>query len=244
MVTVTMVKKLKDSNNRTYGYLIRDNYGNETGIYAVDLKDNIRKGLCTVTNLTLTSDNRLVEKTKNINVEEKPTLVKPDVKSRKTSQAPSICGIQIKNIKIGHGREGEYYYGTVYYMGRKLGMWGQDPNGCISDNFEFNTNILDSALKAYRIKVCDLNTSLEALMSQVVILSEYYKSFTKMLKQGKYSKLTIITDEYDCQYIELKHNGINAAISNSIDIASHKIEKAGMGVVVKHFNSENDFIIE
>ena len=32
MITVTMVKKLKDNNGKIYGYIIRDGYGKEAGI--------------------------------------------------------------------------------------------------------------------------------------------------------------------------------------------------------------------
>ena len=244
MIVVSVVRNIRDDKGNITGYIIQDEYGKQAGIYKDNLKENIRNGLCTVTNLKLTSDGRLITKQQaKVHKEEKPTLIINENNKTAANTAPSICGVQIKNIKTGHGREGEYYYGTVYYNGKKLGNWGQDPNGCISDNYEFNENILKEALNKYRIKVCNPNISLEALMSNVVVLSEYYKSYTKMIKQGKYTKLTIVTDEYDFQYVEIKHNGMNAAISNSIDIASHKIAKNGMGVVIKHFNNEKDFII-
>lgn len=245
MITVTMVKKLKDNNGKIYGYIIRDGYGKEAGIYTNNLKEHIRNGVCEVTNMTLTSDNRLIDKkyVKDAIALKNPIPIVNKEKQYNEKLIPSIFGVQIKSIKTGHGRDGEYYYGTVYYLGRKLGMWSQDSRGCIVDNYEFNEHILDDALNSYRMYMNDTKISMETLMSHVVILSEYYKSYEKMIKQGKYSKLTIVTDTYDIQYIEIKHNGINAAISNSIDVASHKISKNGFGVVVKHFNSRDDFAI-
>lgn len=57
------VDKFRDKNNKIYGYRLLDIYGKTHDMKADVLKHAISKNLIRVTNLTLTSDNRLVDTT-------------------------------------------------------------------------------------------------------------------------------------------------------------------------------------
>ena len=230
MVKVEMIKKLRDKNNKLYGYIIRDEYGRETGIYTSDLKKSILNGSCVVSNMTLTSDGRLIEKKMSV-VSDKNNLL-----------IPSIFGVQIKNIKTSVGREGEYYKGNVYYMGKLLGEWSQDPNGCIVDNYYFDESILKTPLAKYK-NAYGAQNSMETFMLKVVILTEYYKLYQKMLKAGNHDKMTVVTDDYDCSYIVITYKNKDSKTKISIDRAAAQIAKNNMGLNVKEFNKEEDFCI-
>ena len=246
MITVTMVRKLKDNNGKIYGYIIRDNYGKEAGIYTDDLKQNIRNGACTVTNLTLTSDNRLVEKKithKDILIE-KPAPVNK-VNSTETKRLiPSICGVQIKGLKTAIGREGEYYSANVYLYGKMLGQWSQSPYGAIVDDFMFRESLLKPSLDRYRIIKDNTSISMETFMVDLVILTEYYKEFQKMIKNGTGTAMTIVSDSINYRYCIVRHRGLNKEVNAGIEKLKLDIEKGGFGVKVIHFNSENDFAID
>lgn len=62
MIICTCIQKHYDKNNKIIGYTIKDNEGKVLNIYADALKEHIRNNVVNVTNLTLTSDNRLVDK--------------------------------------------------------------------------------------------------------------------------------------------------------------------------------------
>ena len=238
MLELRVIKKLYDNKGKLYAYTIQDTKGNVTNIYSDALKEHIRNRNCIVLNMTLTSDNRLIDKKEEIK------QVKKVSNTVQTNLVPSICGVQLKNIKIGNGREGEYYYGTVYYLGKKLGEWSQDPYGCIADNFEFNENILKEPLTKYKNIMCHSELRLETFMLKVLVLTEYYNAFLKMKKQGKFKVLTIITDSFDYEYITIPNNGMSNQLQELIDKYSIKIERNGMGKVqVKHFSTDGDFII-
>jgi len=59
MLTATCIQKFK-KNNRIYGYRLQDSQGNTKDVYSDQLKTAIRNNQIAITNLTLTSDNRLV----------------------------------------------------------------------------------------------------------------------------------------------------------------------------------------
>lgn len=62
MIQVTSIKTYRDKNNKILGYRIKDLNGKEMDITSEKLKFAIANAQISVLNLTLTSDNRLVEK--------------------------------------------------------------------------------------------------------------------------------------------------------------------------------------
>ena len=64
MVNVTCTYRFRDKYNNVKGYRIQDSMGATRDISSGQLKLAIKNGRINVTNLTLTSDNRLVDKVK------------------------------------------------------------------------------------------------------------------------------------------------------------------------------------
>ena len=62
MLKVKCIQKFRDKNNVVIGYRIIDQNGNTTDISSKSLKQAIKQGRLEVINLTLTSDNRLIDK--------------------------------------------------------------------------------------------------------------------------------------------------------------------------------------
>ena len=62
MFQATCIQKFK-KNNRIYGYRLQDSQGNTKDVYADQLKTAIKNQQITIINLTLTSDNRLIDTT-------------------------------------------------------------------------------------------------------------------------------------------------------------------------------------
>ena len=99
MIKVMCVQKHKDKQGKIIGYTLKDQNGQLANFYADALKDHIRNQRIDVVNLTLTSDNRLVEtavkelKTKQVE-KAKPIdqKVKPiDQKARKLGKNQYKC---------------------------------------------------------------------------------------------------------------------------------------------------------
>ena len=61
MIQAICINKIRDKNNRIQGYHIKDNYGKVIYIDSNELKQQIRNNNIQIANLTLTSDNRLVD---------------------------------------------------------------------------------------------------------------------------------------------------------------------------------------
>ena len=61
MVQATCIQKFRDKHNQIYGYRLRDNSGLTRDVKPEALKNAIKAGQIYITNLTLTSDNRLVD---------------------------------------------------------------------------------------------------------------------------------------------------------------------------------------
>ena len=61
MLQVKCIQKIRDRNNRICQYELQDTDGNIKTVYAHDLKKAIRQGQVYVTNLTLSSDGRLID---------------------------------------------------------------------------------------------------------------------------------------------------------------------------------------
>lgn len=103
MVQVKCIEKLRDKNNHIIGYKLIDKNNNEVLVKAEKLKEIIRSKQLEVINLTLTSDNRLIDKkqdtslkpmnkskTKNINAES--LLVKVKTIGYNVTTIDTVCG--------------------------------------------------------------------------------------------------------------------------------------------------------
>lgn len=74
MIYAKCTEKFRDSSNKITGYMVADRYGHSKKFQSEDLKRLIKNGKLCITNLTLTSDGRLV------NTQDKP-LVQPQTKT-------------------------------------------------------------------------------------------------------------------------------------------------------------------
>lgn len=61
MVYAKCTEKFRDNTDKITGYMVVDNYGHGKRFKSEDLKGFIRNGKLCITNLTLTSDNRLID---------------------------------------------------------------------------------------------------------------------------------------------------------------------------------------
>lgn len=61
MIQAKCIEKFRDKNNRIIGYKLEDNQGNIQDISSKDLKTAIINKQLNVTNLVLTSDNRIID---------------------------------------------------------------------------------------------------------------------------------------------------------------------------------------
>ena len=258
MLKVKCLNKLRDKNNKIYGYTIQDEVGNQRTVKADALKNAIRVGQVKCINLHLTDNNRLIdclspEVMDRADIERriKPADKKP-TKTKVVSKAdiPNIFGISLKSVKTLHGREGAYYCGTVYKNGKKLGEWSQSPYGAIIDDYYFNEAELNEAAEAWaRMKGSKDKLDREGLMVDIVILTDCYKLYQKCLKNGR-NTLVIVTDEYDITYHALQidapsyQKGLPEDANLLIDKYKKEISNAGYKPVVKIFKSDADFIIK
>lgn len=75
MITVKMIEKFRNDSGKIIGYRLQDVNGQTQDMQASDLKNAIKNGIIKVSNLTLTSDNRLVDTAEvtltNVNLSDK-----------------------------------------------------------------------------------------------------------------------------------------------------------------------------
>lgn len=62
MLYVKCTQKFRNDNNQIVAYRLQDEFGRTRDIYSDHLKIKIKSGDIVVSNLTLTQDNRLVDK--------------------------------------------------------------------------------------------------------------------------------------------------------------------------------------
>lgn len=258
MLKVKCLNKLRDKNNKIYGYTIQDEVGNQRTVQADALKNAIRTGQVKCINLHLTDNNRLIDcsspevmNSADIESRIKPADKKP-TKAKVMSKAniPSIFGISLKSVKTLHGREGAYYCGTVYKNGKKLGDWSQSSYGAIVDDFYFNEHELDEAVKSWgQNSKYGGSINRESFMIALVVLGEYYTIYNKAIKKGR-NCVVIVTDEYDMSYHVIEcsvygiNNGLPADVNDLITKGKKSIMKSGYTPIVKVFKSPEDFIIQ
>ena len=78
MVQAICVQKFRDKNNQIYGYRLKDSTGTVRDVKPEALKNAIRNKQIYITNLTLTSDNRLVDTSTNTSkqkIQDKPAII-------------------------------------------------------------------------------------------------------------------------------------------------------------------------
>lgn len=256
MIRVKCIAKLRDKNNVIYGYTLQDEQGNQMNVNPDALKNAIKANQVKCINLTLTSNNRLVDCTSpevfdRAEVEKriKPASASKTV-AKNGSNIPSIFGISVKSVKTLTGREGEYYCGVVYKDGKKLGNWSQSPYGAIVDDYYFDEKELNEAAKAWSQRTTrDAKIDKEGLMYDIVILTEYYKLYNKCVKNGR-NTMVVVTDEYDMSYHVLQFDMMSTCkelpndVLDAISKYKKAIAKSGYTPVVKVFRSVEDFIIK
>ena len=78
MLQATCIQKFRDKHNQIYGYRLQDSTGAVKDVKPESLKNAIRNKQISITNLTLTSDNRLIEASQ------------PNKKQHKSHNQPSV----------------------------------------------------------------------------------------------------------------------------------------------------------
>ena len=106
MIAVRCIEKFRDKNNVIIGYRLQDSQGVTKDVYPDQLKVAIRNQQITVINLTLTSDNRLVDNT--------PDQIKQVQQPKSTEEQIKMLEIKAKALgfpikTIGIGREKNYH---------------------------------------------------------------------------------------------------------------------------------------
>ena len=88
MVKAKCIQKFRDKHNKIYKYRLQDQQGNTKDVTPDQLKQAIKNNQITITNLTLTSDNRLINTT-------------PTQQTSKTSEEQKIKNILAKAKLLG-----------------------------------------------------------------------------------------------------------------------------------------------
>lgn len=109
MITCKCIEKFRDKNNTIYGYRLVDLNGNTQDVKSENLKQAIKNQQIHVTNLLLTSDNRLVNRKPE---DKQGKQNKNDLKDlvQHTLNKAKVMGLHIENINT---EEGTYQLITV-----------------------------------------------------------------------------------------------------------------------------------
>ena len=98
MIQATCIQKFK-KNNRIYGYRLQDSQGNTKDVYADQLKQAIRNQQIAIINLTLTSDNRLIDTTPASQSQQKqPKISEEEQKIKNLILKATTLGLTLKEI--------------------------------------------------------------------------------------------------------------------------------------------------
>lgn len=101
------ISKQRDKNNRIINYTLQDNYGKTLNLNPDTLKSNIKANKLIVTNLTLTSDNRLVDKASTVspaNTPSQPNPAKQESYGDGILNKAKLLGLNIDNIGTADGK--------------------------------------------------------------------------------------------------------------------------------------------
>lgn len=128
----------------------------------------------------------------------------------------SINGVELKNIKKFGGRHGEpCLQGSVYIDSKRVGFWSQDANGCIVDNFDFDTNILELRKEAFDNKI-----RLEDFMCILAELKDYEKEANSYFRKG-FEAVTFIKEKDGCDYLYWASTRLPTATEIEQNIKEH-----------------------
>jgi len=100
MIQVTCIQKFKKSN-KIYGYRLQDSQGNTKDVYADQLKQAIKNEQITILNLTLTSDNRLIDTTPT----QQPQASDEEQKLKNLILKSKVLGFPVKEIPTACGHK-------------------------------------------------------------------------------------------------------------------------------------------
>ena len=100
MIQAKCIEKIRDKNNNIIGYKLIDKNKNEVAVKAERLKEVIKSGQLEVINLTLTSDNRLIDKQSVTSLKSTTTPSKPTTTHSKLSTKAVIDKAKGKGYSI------------------------------------------------------------------------------------------------------------------------------------------------
>lgn len=173
----------------------------------------------------------------------------------------SLNGVEIKNLKMFYGHEGEpLNQGTVYLNGRKLGFWSEDSyGGC--NVFDFDTRSLDkpfyqykSVFKNYEIyKYIDIDSFMFSLLGLSLLEDMLKKSYKKErifsyywlfeLQSGEFTAHDIKTEKLN-MYYKLGDNAIKEMIEKDLKTLKYHYKES---LSLKHlplYNSKKPIFLK
>lgn len=180
MIEVTCIRKNRDKNNRVCSYVLADLNNNTKTVSSDELKQAIRSGNIYITNLKLTSDNRLID-CKNKNMHKVITLYHGSIYSTLKSE-------------FGKG-EDKHDYGRGLYLTPDIEL-AKEWSVCTGNNIGFvykihvdihNLNILDFD------KLSELNWIAELMSHRDAWDSARYRKLAPLFIQ----KYKVNTEKYD-----------------------------------------------
>ena len=125
MLIVNCINKYRDKNNNIIGYRLQDKNGNEQDIKSNQLKQAIRDKRVEVKNLTLTSDNRLVDTTPEqipglSETEKLKALIQQWKKDGIVIEVPTYCGHKCYVISLSASKHIIYIPDDVTYLNKDI----------------------------------------------------------------------------------------------------------------------------
>ena len=180
MLQAACIQKFRDKNNQIYGYRIQDSTGATRDVKPEALKNAIKNKQIYITNLTLTSDNRLVD---------------ANIGKQRVQPKPAIMSLEeIKNNLRFELREIENKYLSKYPKVVTDAVWhavGPDFSVYITDKDSFLDGIYDcwGELEKLNLSDKDVDTMYKCYLDLWECLSKYHHIFLKR-----------VTDRYKHKY--------------------------------------------
>ena len=97
MIQATCIQKFK-KNNKIYGYRLQDSQGSIKDVYADQLKTSIKNKQIEIKNLTLTSDNRLIDTTIKQSKLQEPKISNEKQKIKDIMAKAKLLGLPIQEL--------------------------------------------------------------------------------------------------------------------------------------------------
>ena len=105
MYKAKCIEKIRDKNNHIIEYKLINKDKNVTSVKSDELKKAIKSGQIEVVNLTLTSDNRLIDKKSDTSLKHINTSSKPNITAEVTFNKAKILGYTIKEFATACGNK-------------------------------------------------------------------------------------------------------------------------------------------